>query len=226
MRRICILDTETSGLDPKKDVVIEVGLIVFDLQHLAPIHVFSSLVFANGNEAEKHNGIPAALLQDAPPAELVWNQVAKAIKFSDVVVAHRVEFDYEFTPEDVRSLRPWVCSKFDLEWPRQKAFGEHLLHLALAHDVAVCNAHRALSDCDTLARLFKRAAELGTDLQAMLQKGMRPKKLYYSMAPFEQKDIVKEHGFAWNPEKHGKNWYRVMAPEDVADLPFRVREIG
>jgi DNA polymerase-3 subunit epsilon len=224
-RRILILDTESTGLDPKQDQVIEVAAIVYDLAHRTPVDSFASLMFSNSNAAEQFNHIPAALLLEAPPPEIVWLQILKMAKRSDVIVAHRVEFDKSFSPPDLQAIKPWCCSKFDIAWPGEKRLGEHLVHLALAHKVGVLDAHRAMTDCDILARLFTRAAEMGADLQTMLRRGLRPKNLFYSLAPFEEKDVVKEHGFAWDPSKHGKNWYRSMPAEDVPLLPFKVRQI-
>ena len=224
-RRILILDTETTGLDPKKDQVIEVAAITYDLAYRAPVECFASLMFSNGNAGEKFNHIPPDLLLDAPPPEIVWLQILRMAKRSDIIVAHRAEFDKSFSPADLQAMKPWVCSKFDLEWPGEKRLGEHLVHLALAHKVGVLDAHRAMTDCDILARLFTRAAEMGADIQAMFQRGLRPKNLFYSLAPYEQKDLVKEYGFGWDVARHGKNWYRFMPPEDTLALPFKVRQI-
>ena len=80
-----------------------------------------------------------------------------------------------------------------------------------------------MSDVDTLARLLTRVAEK-TNLQELFALAIRPRKRYVSLAPYEQKDVVKAHGFSWN-EPVAKQWSREMVPEDVEKLPFKVREV-
>ena len=222
IRRVCLFDTETGGLDPSKDPCIEVAVCLYDLVLAAPIASFSSLIRAETNDAFAVNRIPVEALHDAPPADVVWRRVAAIIESAQVFVAHRAEFDRGFTPEPLRSSRPWVCSKFHVDWPYGKP-GDHLLHLALAHGVGVVHAHRAMSDVDTLARLLTRVAEK-TNLQELFALAIRPRKRYVSLAPYEQKDVVKAHGFSWN-EPVAKQWSREMVPEDVEKLPFKVREV-
>jgi len=42
-----------------------------------------------------------------------------------------------------------------------------------------------------------------------------------TLAPYEDREIVKASGFLWDPAS--KQWWRSMPPEDTAGLPFRVR---
>jgi len=221
---ILIIDTETSGLDPKVDRVLEVGAVLYSIDHATALESFSSLMEAPDNPCENINRIPPAALRDAPAAGPVWGHVMQMAAGATAFVAHHAAFDESFTPEPVRRLLPWVCSKSDLQWPKQTKPEPSLVALALEHDLGVAVAHRALADCELLARLFTRARELGADLGAMLARGLRPKAEFVSLAPFEQKDVVKAHGFAWFPDR--KEWRRRMAIEDAAALPFRVRQLA
>jgi DNA polymerase III subunit epsilon len=222
--RALLIDTETTGLDPKTDQVIEVAASIFNFEHNAPETIFSSLCFSNTNAAEKVNQISVGMLLTAPPAFAVWAHVMKMASLCDIIIAHRAEFDRSFSSPDMQAMT-WVCSKFDIEWPKG-TLGDHLITLAIAHGVSVHGAHRAFTDVDIMSRLFARVGELGADWESIFRRAMRPKKLFYSLAPFEEKDVVKSHGFMWDPAKYGKNWARRMPPEDVASLPFRVKQIG
>ena len=224
IKRCLLLDTETTGLNPSKDEVIEVAATIFSLEYNAPETIFSSLCFSNRNEAEDVNQIPLGMLLTAPPAEAVWAHVLKMAALCDVVVAHRAEFDHSFSPPDMQALT-WVCSKFDIEFPKGK-LGDSLVSLAIQHDVSVHSAHRAGVDVDIMCRLFSRVGEMGADWETIFRRAMRPKKLFYSLAPFEAKDLVKSFGFMWDPAKYGKNWARRMAVDDITALPFQVKQIG
>lgn len=218
--KLFLFDTETSGLEAS-DPCIEAAGEIFCTKHAAPVETFGSLIRSEKNDAEFVNGIPMSMLAEAPLPEEVWPRIVAMAAKCDVIVAHRAEFDIKFVPPEMQQMK-WCCSKFDIDWPKARGKSEHLLHLALAHGVGVVHAHRAMSDVNTLSRLFSRVAEMGSDIDAMIAKATRPKEKFISLAPFEQKDVVKANGFAWDPR--AKVWYRSMPPEDVEALPFKVRK--
>jgi DNA polymerase-3 subunit epsilon len=222
MKRILILDTETTGLDPTRDACIEVAAVLFDLEHASTIESYASLIRASANPAEAINAIPAALLDSAPPADDVWPRVEALARRADAIVAHRAEFDRGFVHASVRDSAPWVCSKFDLEWPKSTRVGDGLVSLALSHGLGVANAHRAMTDCDTLARLFMRVHEMGVDLPRMIARGMRPKVRVVALVSYDDRDKAKSAGFSWDPSR--KEWARTIFQDEIASLPFRVRE--
>ena len=226
MRRILILDTETTGLDPKVDSTIEVGCILYSVEHAAPLEYFASLIHAETNAAESVNRISVDMLRDAPQGDDVWPRLFKLAARADAIVAHNATFDRGFVPAMFRDLRPWICSKDDLRWPKQTKEGASLVSLILEHDLGICMAHRALADCDMLARLFTRAAELGADLSAMLERGMRPKAEFAALVSYDDRALASTAGFRWNQPGREKQWTRTMAIEDAAALPFQTRRLS
>lgn len=227
IRYAALLDTETTGLSPIDGAkTIEVAVCLYDLKYASPVDSFSALIRAISNEAEHINGIKPELLVAAREPDEVWRAVKWLIGPASVVVAHSANFDRQFCPD---FGKPWACSKTDIRWPGRLR-GDHLVQLALALGLGVASAHRAMADVDTLSRIFTRIAEQGHDLEAILIDAMRPKALFVSMASFDLKDLVKSHGFSWDylpgdTVRAKKVWYRSMPPEDVAALPFRVRQV-
>lgn len=219
IRQIAILDTETTSLEPPPvGKIVEVAVMLYDVKFAQPVASFASLIQADSNEAEHINGIPAGMLGAARTADFVWRAVQWLIEPATVIIAHRAEFDRQFCPD---LGKPWICSKTDIRWG-DRVRGDHLVQLALGLGLGVASAHRAMADVDTLARILTRVAEKGGDLEAMIVHAMRPKKLFYAQVSYEDREIAKSHGFLWDQPKHGKNWYRYMPPEDVAELPFKV----
>jgi len=217
VRQVAILDVETTGLNPSTDRCIEVAVMLYDLERASPVASFASLIQGEAaNAAQYANGIDPVLLPDARPADTVWRAVRWLIAPAQAVVAHRASFDSQFVPD---LGKPWVCSKTSIRWPDKKR-GDHLVQLALSLGLGVASAHRAMADVDTLARILTRVAEMGHCLPDLFADAMRPKVRLYSLAPFEQKDVVKSHGFLWDPSK--KVWWRDMPPEDADELPFQV----
>ena len=217
---VALLDLETTGLDPSCDRAIEVAVMLFDVKHAQPVRSFASLIQGPpSNEAFSINHIPAEMLPEALDAEQAWNAVWWIIGPAQAVIAHNSNFDKQFMPDPGR---PWICSENDIRWP-DRARGGSLANLALSFGLGVASAHRAAADVDTLARILTRVAELGNPLEPMLVHAMRPKVRCHSLAPFEQKDIVKAAGFRWSPEQ--KVWWRDMPLEDAQGLPFQVRVV-
>lgn len=216
---VLIFDTETTGLDPKRDLVIEAAGALWSVKHRTVFASFSWLVQANENPAERINRIPTPALalgirrEEELPHELsIWFGRA------DAVIAHYADFDRGFMPSFLQNAKPWICSKNDIEWPRA-GMGKGLRDLAADHDVGIVRAHRAMADVDILVRLLERCAELGSDVGQMLARAMRPKARYVADVPREMNDLVKQHGFRWVD----RAWTRTLAIEDAAKLPFPVR---
>ena len=226
MRRALLLDTETTGVDPTVDRVIEVAACLYDLELGCPLESYASLVRAPGNPIERVNRIPAAALPDANHAIEVWRRVAELARTADVIAAHKAEFDQSFVrAAGIESLagRTWVCTMEDFVW---EGGSRKLVEIALGYGLGIASAHRALTDVDTMARVLTRVRELGGDLPALFRRAARPKALFYALVSYERRQVAKDHGFHWDEPKHGKNWFRTMVPEDTAALPFPVRRVA
>lgn len=221
IQRCLIIDTETTGLDPLKDAVIEIGCVLYSVAHQTTLTQFSTLVQHDSNSAEAVNRIPAAAVADTL-FDPIYGEIFRAmIRQADVFVAHGAEFDQSFLPQWTQ--KKWVCSRFDFRWPHQSREGESLVSLALNHGIGVASAHRALTDCQLIAALFDRMA----DLPSMFAQAMRPKALFQALVSFDDKDKAKERGFLWQqPGAPIKSWTRRMAIEDAATLPFKTIQIG
>lgn len=218
---ILILDTETTGVDPRTDVVVELGWVLWSPKFQCILSAATTLVDeGKGNAAEAVNGIPPEALLH------IGYSLARAIDdmphefVIGAVMAHNAEFDRSFLP-GLYADRPWICSQDDVDWPRPST-SRSLVALALAHGVGVAAAHRALDDCLTLARLLERAAEM-TDIDALLARALRPRATFRALVSYDGRDAAKNAGFRWFPE--AKEWRRRMAREDVAALSFDVREV-
>ncbi len=221
-KRILILDTETTGLDPKTHSVIEVAACLYSVADASPIDWASWLICHPTNEAEEINRIPVSLLAQGHQAKDAWDALEALAESADAIVAHRAEFDRGFVSSKLRDMKPWICSKFDIEWPKGN-LGDHLVHLALAHGVAVVSAHRAMADVDTLVRTFQAAA-LIQDTGPMLVRASRPKVLVQALVSYDDREKAKAAGFSWEADR--KRWTRRIAKEDVAALGFRTAEVS
>lgn len=217
LRYALVLDTETTSSEPPPaGDIVEVAVALYDLKHTQVVDCFSTLIRCSHNEAESVNGIPPAMLKNAPEPEKVWPRVFDRAEIADIVIAHNAEFDRQYVPD---LKKPWVCSCNDIEWPGQR-IGGSLAGLALGLGLGVASAHRAMTDVDTLCRILSRVAEKH-DLDALLRYGMRPKATFHALVSYNNRFIAKEHGFRWDGEK--SVWWRRMAVEDARKLPFKTK---
>lgn len=225
MKFVLILDTETTGVDPKTDRAIEVAAVQYSLEHACVMESYASLICAEENPAEAINHIPGKALPFAMDDGDVWRRVRDMASRCDAIVAHNAAFDRRFVPESLRDCVPWICTLSGFDWPRA-GDDRKLISIALAHGLGVVDPHRALADCYLIARLLTRCAELGTDIGAMLERGLRPQATFQALVSFENKDLAKAKGFQWDPK--GRRWVREMAIEDAVPevLGFEVRRIA
>ena len=218
LRYAALLDLETTGLNPSTDRAIEVAVSLFDVKHAQPVVSFASLIRGDSsNEAFAINHIPADMLPEARELGQVWDLVRWVIEPAQAVIAHNASFDKSFVPD---LGKPWICSENDIKWPG-RARGGSFANLALSFGLGVASAHRAMADVAALSRILTRLAEMGHDLEPVLVHAMRPKVRCVSLAPYDQKDVVKSFGFRWSPGE--KVWWREMPIEDANGLPFQVR---
>jgi DNA polymerase-3 subunit epsilon len=225
MKNVIIFDVETSGLDRDKDEVIELGYVLWSVEHRTIVECYSALLLGEGNAAEIFNAIPPAARALGTDPEIAWTIAGQAAQQADIVLAHQADFDRAFVIRESATytgacdlLRPtWVCTIEDFVWPITSAY-RNLVGIALAHGVAVTSAHRAVNDCLLLARLLERVDDVDDLLHLALQRASRPKAEFIARTAYRDKDLVKAAGFHWN----GTVWSRYMAVDDAEKLPFEV----
>lgn len=224
-RTLLLLDTESGSLLPSEGNLVEVGMIRWSVEHRSRISAASWTLIAPDNPAENINHIPKAVLPLGSMLDKVIPHVRRWAEASDLIVAHNSDHDSSWLMPHLPDLAtPWVCSCFDIEWPRREKDGQSLITLALAHGLAVMDAHRALSDCILLERLFERVGEMGADVAHLLERAMRPKAYVISLEPYEMHEVVKGHGFKWDGD--AKIWSRRMFLDAIEALPFRTRIVN
>lgn len=216
--QILILDTETTGLDPKKGAcAIEVGAVLFSVEYRQPLQCLSFLLPTDRNEAEHVNRIPAGLTKEPQPLSAALELFGRMVTSADLAMAHNAPFDrkwFDLDPLPALGL-PWVCSMTEIPWGPMP--GRSLKDLALAHGLAVTpDHHRALPDALLLAGVLAKRS----DLPELLKKATKPRATFRAVIPFERKDEAKAAGFQWNPEL--RQWRKRLADDEIESLSFPV----
>ncbi|MGK7913673.1 MAG: 3'-5' exonuclease [Synechococcus sp.] len=225
---VLIVDTETTGLDPQRDRVIELGAILYSIDHHSTLHQLSVLLPTEHNPQEKLNGISAAASQ-AVSDPLLDQSLAifkQMVAEADYAIAHNADFDRQWfddhhLPKLVKDGQPmpWLCTMSDFRWPLAAKQGGSLVSLALDYGIGVNAAHRALTDCQLIAMLFDRV----TDLSSRVALASQPKYMYRAHVSYNDRSLAKEAGFRWNSK--AKIWSRKLGEQEVETLPFAVSKL-
>jgi DNA polymerase-3 subunit epsilon len=211
-----IVDTETTGLDPDRDQIIEIGLLEFAVEgDSAPVvtRTYSALSdpgFEVSAEVTKVTGLEPRHLAGQ---EIAWDLVRSMFAKASLIVAHNADFDRAFLERSGRldglSLH-WACSMRHIDWKRNGYNTQSLNYLAADHGFVNPFAHRALFDCATTFRLITPY------LQELIARSYEREFLMKATgSPFESKDALRTRGYRWNPEE--RCWGRVVSEAVLAD---------
>ena len=224
-RTLLILDTETTGLDPETEHCLEVGAILFDVPSRQVLAQQSFLLPVQANAAEPINRIPAAVTRLAQPWEAALAYFQSLLDAAEVLVAHNAAFDRQWFGRGClpSTAKPWLCSMDDMRWPkdRQLRARPSVRDLALAYEVPVWAAHRALTDCIYIAEVFRRC----DDLEQRLVHGLEPRFLFKAQVTYDQRHLAREAGFRWNDPVPGA-WSRRLSVREAEALGFAVEDLG
>ncbi|MDR0556820.1 MAG: 3'-5' exonuclease [Treponema sp.] len=100
--RFVAFDLETTGLDPKKDRIVEIGAVKFDKNGI--ISRFSVLIYPGVSipaGASAVNNITDDMLKDKPSLDAVFPDFLRFINDA-VVIAHNAPFDCGFINEGLK----------------------------------------------------------------------------------------------------------------------------
>ena len=222
IEKVLIIDTETTGLDENKDEVLEIGCILFHVSSRSVLSQVSFLLPVSTNEAEYVNGISAEVTNIDQPWQDGLNFFLKLVDYSDLIVAHNVEFDRKWFGKGIlpKLEKNWICSLEDINWSFQKSLKTRpsVTDLALSFSIPVWNLHRALSDCFYISEVFKKC----NNLEELLLNATEPRFLYKALVSYEERYLAKNAGFRWNTPVEGA-WSKKLTAEEASNLDFKVK---
>lgn len=227
LRTGLFVDLETTGLDPRQDEIIEIGMVPFiyriDGLLLGTLPAFSRL---------REPSIPVpAFVQDLTgltPERLAGHtispyEVAAFAPDASLVIAHNAAFDRPFLERFCPAFvnKPWACSMEDIPWDQAGFEGRKLGHLGLQAGFFF-DGHRAVDDCQAAIALLGHTGfpENRSALSLLLERARTVwTRLWAEYAPFEFKDTLKARGYRWNDGSDGrpKAWFIDRPPEEVEE---------
>lgn len=216
-RTAILLDTETTGLDPSRDEILELGMVSFDYTRDGRI-VRLRDIFSAFNEPSAPISAEVTALTGITD-DMVAGQridpdaVSAFVAGAVIVIAHNAAFDRRFAERywPVFERMPWGCSATEVDW-RSHGFAGAQLGYLLNGAGFFHQAHRAVDDCHALLQVldFVLPTTGAPALAALLQTARRAtKRVWAQQSPFELKDALKKRGYRWSDGADGrpKSWY-------------------
>lgn len=231
-----VVDVETTGLDPMRDEVIELGMALFEYyadgrlvrlvnefrgfrEPSAPIPPeITRITGITDDMVRGHSIDPAAVEAFIAPAGLV--------------VAHNAGFDRRFCERlwPGFSHRAWACSLSQIDWAGEGFEGSKLGYL-LAGIGLFHTGHRAGDDCLALLEILSRPLpRSGVGAFSRLLDAARKNsiRIWAEGSPYDLKDHLKSRGYRWSDGSDGnpKAWW-IEVPEDMcgAEMAYLQNEI-
>lgn len=227
---LMVVDTETTGLDYKTNVVFELGYVLAEFcpktgaiyKVLDRYSGFEDPGFSITPEISKLTGV---FDDDVRGKKFDNEKINRDIRRADIVIAQNAKFDRKFVellwPEFKR--KPWACSIDNGPWSEMGVGIKKQEFLAMTISRVFYDAHRALTDSEVLLDILSHKAHDGkTILFHVVEKSKAPVfRVWATGAPFEKKDFLKnEAGFSWSDgteEGKLKAWCKERVVESEID---------
>ncbi|NSW51666.1 MAG: DEAD/DEAH box helicase family protein [Anaerolineae bacterium] len=165
MTSIVAIDLETTGLDPARDAIIEIGAVRFNGNRIED--EWSTLINPNRPippEITQLTGITNSMVKNAPVLDGVIQELEDFIGDSPLV-GHNVSFDLAFLQNQGIAGHNIAIDTYELaSFLLPTASRYNLGALCLQMGVILQDAHRALDDARATGHLYQRLFELAGEL--------------------------------------------------------------
>lgn len=197
MKRIAVIDFETTGLSPAMgDRATEIAIVL--LEGTKVVARFESLMNAGVRISpfiESYTGISNEMIRSAPPAAEVMAEAANFVQDAPVV-AHNASFDQRFWAAELTRLgsgvkadHPFACTMLLSRRLYPQAGSYRLGALAAFHALpSAGRAHRAMADAEVAAALLCRIQD---DIQREYEVEDAPHELLVKLQRCQRKAVPK-----------------------------------
>jgi DNA polymerase-3 subunit epsilon len=217
-----VVDTETTGINPDKDAIIELGMVLFEFDletgcAYRVLNTFDQLEepgFPVSPESTAVHGITDEMVAGQ---KINDDEVAAFLDGVSLVIAHNSKFDRVFLEKrlPIFETLPWGCSFAQVDWSGEGIGSAKLDYISYKYGFFY-EAHRAEGDCFALLEILQQPLPksgelvLKSILNSLAQKSYQ---VFATGSPFETKDVLKARGYRWDGEK--KCWHTTVVGDDA-----------
>ncbi|BCN93896.1 DNA polymerase III subunit epsilon [Thiomicrorhabdus immobilis] len=223
--KVCIIDTETTGLDTDVCEIIELGYQIVEFDSAGHFYrVLSAQNYLNEPKGEitaEVTQVTGLTFEDVQGHTIPWEKVEAEIAEVQLCVAHNAGFDRPVLERysDMFMDKIWGCSVAQIDWLK-------LAHVGSKSQEFLCwkvgqffyGAHRALDDVQALTQLLScQISDQKVPAFSFLLSAVRQSKslIKATGAPFDIKDALRSRGYRWNVGE--RVWQTVLDDSKLQD---------
>lgn len=217
-----VVDTETTGVNPDKDAIIELGMVLFEFdpetgQAYRIMESFDQLEdpsFPIPPDATSVHGITDEMVAGK---RIDDEKVEQFLDGVSLVVAHNAKFDRVFLEKRLPIFEslPWGCSFAQVDWDGEGVGSAKLDYIAYQYGFFY-EAHRAEEDCFALLEILQQHLPQSGELvlKSILNSlGQKSYTVFATGSPFETKDALKARSYRWDGDK--KCWHITVTGDEA-----------
>lgn len=235
IRRILVIDTETTGLAVERHQVIELCAAIVQVSAAGRI-VAVQCVRTGLNDPGHPLSAEISELTGLTDADVTGrsvdgDEVAEMLEYCDGVIAYNAAFDRPFLEKLIERhvAMPWGCAMADVPW-RQLGFEPGPQGYALMQaGFYMPNAHRAKDDVLALVELLDHVCADGETIVAKTLAAMDAPAWRFEakQAPYGYRDDLREQRYRWAWGRLHDLWHKHVRDESYqAELDWYVSTIG
>ncbi len=234
--KILFVDCETTGLDPVKDRIVEIGASLYcgDEER-----VLRSTCFITNDDTVQISPEISAINKVSNKMLTDYGVDFKSVFYllrdnfvgkCDYLAAHNAPFDKSFIEmELIRAeqplwTKPWIDTASDLPFPASIQTRK-LTHLAAEHNFLNPFAHTAMGDVLTMLTIFGKYP-----LDKILKRQASENLIIQADVDYANRAKASSRGYRWNPAK--KRWLKKIKADELdfekanADFAIQVEKDG
>lgn len=225
VHKVCIIDTETTGLDTEHCEIIELGYQIIEFDSNGQFYqVLSAKNFLNEPDGEitpEITQVTGLTLADVKGHKIPWDEVLADLSEVKLCVAHNAGFDRpvleRYHPIFIDKI--WGCSVQQIDWAELTNVSSRSQEfLAWKIGQFFYDAHRALDDVQALSELLSICiGEEQRPAFSYLLQSIRISKVMLKAtgAPFDVKDDLKNRNYRWNAAE--RVWQKMLNECDLEE---------
>jgi len=217
-----VVDTETTGINPDKDAIIELGMVLFEFDPSTGI-AYNAIESFDQLEDPGFPIPPDSIMVHGITDEMVAGKriddtsVKQFLEGVSLIVAHNAKFDRVFLEKRLPIFEslPWGCSFAQVDWNSQGIGSAKLDYIAYQYG-HFYDAHRADVDCFALLEILQKKLPYSGEvvLKSILNAlGQKSYTVYATGSSFETKDMLKARYYRWDGDK--KCWHITVTGDDA-----------
>ncbi|QDH35111.1 3'-5' exonuclease [Porphyrobacter sp. YT40] len=236
LRRITVLDTETTGLDWRRHSIIEIAVarvLVDAAGHVVGIERTGSSVNDPGHPLSPEIIALTGLTNEMVAGKAInGEQLAAFLADGEAVVAFNAAFDRPFVDSLLPDLppMPWGCAMADVPWRRLGFEPGPQGYLLMQAGKFAPRAHRAMDDVLALLELLDHVCGDGETVMAKVLAAIDGKawRIEATSAPYQKRDQLWERRYRFRKEMRGGGvWHKHVRPDELeAEFAWYRETIG